>query len=90
MTTKEFIKQYKTYRRLKTLEEAKIKIDNFWKTLEEEIKREKILFKNYGKFEIKELKERKYILPNTSEVKRSENKIKIAFKCGKYLKNDLN
>lgn len=90
MTSKEFIKKYKAYRKLKTLEEAKIKIDNFWKTLEEGIKKEKVLFKNYGRFEIKELKERKYILPKTGEIKTTENKIKIAFKCGKYLKNGLN
>lgn len=90
MTTKEFIKKYKECRELKTLKEAEEKITIFWETLREVIGNEKVIFKNFGKFELKEQRGKRYILPYTEKIEHSKEKIKISFKSGKYLKNSLN
>lgn len=90
MTTKEFIRKYKEYRELRTLKEAEEKITVFWKILEEEIGKEKVIFKDFGKFEIKKQRGRKYVLPYTEKIEQSKEKIKVSFKSGKYLKSSLN
>lgn len=69
MTEKDFLKIYKKRNGIKNQKEAKEKIDNFWKTLLKAITQDgKIIFKNWGVFEEKDIKSKKVVLPNQGDM----------------------
>ena len=72
MTEKEFTKNYlnsfKKEGRLKNVGEAKKRIEVFFDALQEALEKDgKVIFKDWGKFEIKEREERNYGNPKTQE-----------------------
>ncbi|WP_462424391.1 hypothetical protein [Fusobacterium ulcerans] len=64
MREEEFIRLYKKERKLKNLKKAKEEIHFFWSVLMEVLKEEKVMFKNWGKFEVKNVKARKVKIPS--------------------------
>ena len=90
MTEREFIKRYynsfKPYGRLKNTGEAKRRIEIFFETLMDVIESdEKIIFKNWGKFEIEHRGERIYGNPITQERIVIPPKRVLKFTAGKSL-----
>lgn len=91
MGEKEFLKLYMKERGLKNLEEAKEKVDIFWKTVKESLEKgEKVKFKDWGNFEMKDVRPRRII-----ELKTKKNTIipgsrKIKFSSGKGLIKFIN
>ena len=81
MTEKEFLTLYKERRNLKSIREAKERLDCFWKAvfdvLEEE---EKVIIKDWGIFEKKEVKSRKILNLATRKMMITEEKKVIKFK----------
>ena len=87
----EFIKLYKSNRGLKKVEAAKEKIDTFWDTLFKVLSEEKkVTFKGWGKFEKKEIKSRKILIPPNKEAIYTKPKTIIKFKAGNNLKRSFN
>lgn len=91
MGEKEFLKLYMKERGLKNLEEAKEKVDTFWKTVKESLEKgEKVKFKDWGNFDMKDVRPRKIV-----ELKTKKNMIipgsrKIKFCSGKGLIKSIN
>lgn len=87
----DFIQLYKINKKLKTVDEAKEKIDIFWKTVIETLKTEEdIVFRHWGKFKLKRCKPRKYSSPYSQEIGYTQEKYTIKFKIGNSLKKSLN
>ncbi|MEJ6465187.1 HU family DNA-binding protein [Fusobacterium ulcerans] len=86
MTEGEFIRFYKKRNRIKSHKEVKEKIDLFWdvllKALEED---KKVIFKEWGTFEKKEMKSRKVLVPMWEKPIYTEAREAIKFRAGKGL-----
>ena len=83
MTEGEFIRFYKKRNKSKNYKVVKEKIDLFWnvllKALEED---KKVLFKDWGSFEKKEVKARKIVVPMWEKARYTNPKEVIKFKAG--------
>ena len=91
MGEKEFLKLYMKERELKSLEEAKEKVDTFWKTLKTSLENgEKVKFKDWGNFEMKEVRPRKIIELQTKKEIIIPKSRKIKFTSGKGLVKSVN
>lgn len=91
MKEENFKRFYKKEKNLKNLKEAEEKIELFWAALMEALKRnEKVIFKNWGKFEIKEVKSRKVKIPNKEFFFNTLPKKVMIFRCGKGLRERIN
>ena len=81
MTEKEFLTLYKERRSLKSIREAKERLDSFWKALFDVLEEEgKVIIKDWGIFEKKEVKPRKILNLATREMMITEEKKVIKFK----------
>ncbi|WP_462425220.1 HU family DNA-binding protein [Fusobacterium sp. THCT13E1] len=91
MKEKEFIKEYKEDRNLKSLRVSKEKIEAFWETLSDVLKEEgKLTFKGWGSFRVKKMKERVFNNPKTKKIERILECKKIIFRQGQLLKKRFN
>ncbi|WP_304158772.1 HU family DNA-binding protein [Fusobacterium ulcerans] len=90
MREEEFIRFYKKERKLKNLKKAKEEIYFFWSVLMEVLKEEKVMFKNWGKFEVKNVKARKVKIPNEKKAFYTSLKKVLSFKCGTGLRERIN
>ncbi len=91
MTEKEFIKYYRNRNHLKNVKEAKEKVELFWDTILKALDEDgKVVLKNWGTFEKKEVKARKIMIPQMKEAVIIDAKEKIRFKAGKGLRNVIN
>lgn len=91
MTEREFINFYKERNYSKNYKEAKEKIDLFWDVLLIALEEDKeVVFKSWGKFEKKEVKSRKAIIPKREEVIYTKPKEVIKFKAGLDFLNAIN
>lgn len=91
MRETDFIREYRKKRELKNLKVAKEKVEIFWETLADILKEnEKLTFKGWGSFEIKEIKERVFNNPRTKKSEKISTTNKIVFKQGKTLKKKFN
>ncbi|WP_130891900.1 HU family DNA-binding protein [Fusobacterium varium] len=90
MREEEFIRFYKKERKLKNLKKAKEEIYFFWSVLMEVLKEEKVMFKNWGKFEVKNVKARKVKIPNEKKAFYTSPKKVLSFKCGTGLRERIN
>ena len=90
MREEEFIRFYKKERKLKNLKKAKEEIYFFWSVLMEVLKEEKVMFKNWGKFEVKNVKARKVKIPNEKKAFYTSSKKVLSFKCGTGLRERIN
>ena len=91
MKETDFIREYRKKRELKNLKVAKEKVETFWETLADILKEdEKLIFKGWGSFEIKEIKERIFNNPRTKKTGKIPAQKKIVFKQGKNLKENFN
>ena len=91
MKETDFIREYRKKRELKNLKVAKEKVEIFWETLVDILKEdEKLIFKGWGSFEIKEIKERVFNNPKTKKSEKISATNKIVFKQGKALKKKFN
>ena len=86
MTEGEFIRFYKKRNKIKSHKKVKEKIDLFWnvllKALEED---KKVVFKDWGVFEKREIKSRKIKVPMWEEERYTGPKEVIKFRVGKSL-----
>lgn len=90
MKETDFIKEYKKERKLKNLKISREKIEAFWEAVVEGlIEDEKVIFKGWGSFEIKEKKERTFNNPRTQKQEKIAAFKKIVFKQGKTLKKKM-
>ena len=81
MTEKEFLTLYKERRNLKSIREAKERLDFFWKALFDVLEEdEKVIIKDWGIFEKKEVKPRKILNLATRKMMITEEKKVIKFK----------
>ncbi|WP_456370206.1 HU family DNA-binding protein [Thermodesulfatator atlanticus] len=70
---------------------AKLYVDAFFETLESELLRgEKVVFQNFGSFEVKEYHERNFFNPRTGEKKILPGKVRLRFKPSKKLLERIN
>ena len=90
MKETEFIREYKRVRELKNLKIAKERVEIFWETLLDILKEEKVIFKGWGSFEVKERKAKIFNNPKTKKAERIPACKKIIFKQGKLLKKRFN
>ena len=91
MKETDFIKEYKKERKLKNIKDSKDRIEAFWEAVVEGlIEDEKVIFKGWGSFEIREKKERTFNNPKTQKWEKIEAFKKIVFKQGKTLKKNMN
>ena len=91
MTEKEFIKFYKRRNFSRNHKEAKEKIDLFWNAILKALEEDgKVVLKNWGRFEKKEVKSRKVVLPQMKETVITEAKKKIRFRTGTGLQDVIN
>ena len=91
MKETEFIREYRRVRELKNLKTAKEKVEIFWETLVDILKEgEKVTFKGWGSFEVKERKAKIFNNPKTKKAERIPASKKIIFKQGKLLKKRFN
>ena len=91
MTEKEFIKFYKRRNFSRNHKEAKEKIDLFWNAILKALDEDgKVALKNWGRFEKKEVKSRKVVLPQMKEAVITEAKKKIRFRTGTGLQDAVN
>ena len=86
MTEGEFIRFYKKRNKIKNHKAVKEKIDLFWnvllKALEED---KKVVFKDWGVFEKREIKSRKIKMPMWEEERYTEPQKALKFRAGKGL-----
>ena len=86
MTEGKFIRFYKKRNKIKSHKKVKEKIDLFWnvllKALEED---KKVVFKDWGVFEKREIKSRKIKVPMWEEERYTDPKEVIKFRAGKGL-----
>ncbi|MHD0316615.1 HU family DNA-binding protein [Fusobacterium sp. THCT1E2] len=81
MTEKEFLTLYKERRNLKSIREAKERLDSLWKALFDVLEEEeKVIIKDWGIFEKKEVKPRKILNLATKQMMITEEKKVIKFK----------
>jgi len=81
MTEKEFLILYKERRNLKSIKEAKERLDLFWKALFDVLGVEdKVIIKDWGIFKKKEVESRKILNLATREMMMTEKKKVIKFK----------
>ena len=81
MTEKEFLTLYKERRNLKSIREAKERLDSFWKALFDVLDvEEKVIIKDWGIFEKREVKPRKILNLATRKMMMTEEKKVIKFK----------
>ena len=81
MTEKEFLTLYKERRNLKSIREAKERLDSFWKALFDVLEEEeKVIIKDWGIFEKREVKPRKILNLATREMMVTEEKKVIKFR----------
>ena len=91
MTEKEFIKYYRNRNHLKNVKEAKEKVELFWDTILKALDEDgKVSLKNWGRFEKKEVKSRKVVLPQMKEAVIIEAKKKIRFRTETGLQDAIN
>ena len=91
MGEKEFLKLYMKERGLKNLEEAKEKVNIFWKTVKESLEKgEKVKFKDWGNFEMKDVRPRKIIELKTKREMTIPGSRKMKFSSGKGLIKSIN
>ena len=91
MTGGEFIRFYKKRNNLKNHKEVKEKIDLFWDALLKALDEDgRVVLKNWGIFEKKEVKPRKIMTPRMDKATFTEAKEKIRFKAGRGLQNAVN
>ena len=91
MTEKEFIKFYKRRNFSRNHTEAKEKIDLFWNAILKALDEDgKVVLKNWGVFEKKEVKARKIVIPQMKETVITEAKKKIRFRTGTGLQDAVN
>lgn len=91
MKETEIIREYKEKRKLKNLKTAKEKIEAFWETLIDSLQEdERLVFKGWGTFEVKKIKERMFNNPRTKKIEKISPINKIVFKQGKILKKKFN
>ena len=91
MTEGEFIRFYRDRNCLRNIKEAKEKIDLFWtvvlKALDED---GKVLLKDWGAFEKKEVAPRKIMTPRMEKAGLTRAGEKVRFRTGTGLKNLVN
>ena len=81
MTEKEFLTLYKERRNLKSIREAKERLDSFWKALFDVLDvEEKVIIKDWGIFEKRGVKPRKILNLATREMMVTEEKKVIKFR----------
>ena len=81
MTEKEFLTLYKERRNLKSIREAKERLDSFWKALFDVLDvDDKVIIKDWGIFEKREVKPRKILNLATREMMVTEEKKVIKFR----------
>ena len=81
MTEKEFLTLYKERRNLKSIREAKERLDSFRKALFDVLEEEeKVIIKDWGIFEKREVKPRKILNLATREMMVTEEKKVIKFR----------
>ena len=91
MTAVEFIKFYKDRNNLKSIKEAKEKIDLFWSALLKALDEDgKVLLKDWGVFEKKEVVPRKIITQQMGKAVFTKAGEKIKFRTGTGLRNLVN
>ena len=91
MTEKEFIKFYKRRNLSRNYKEAKDKIDLFWSALLKALDEDgKVLLKDWGAFEKKEVAPRKIITPRMEKAGLTRAGEKVRFRTGSGLKNLVN
>ena len=93
-TLKELLKSGMNMMRLNfshgNYEEHKEKIDNFWKALFKAIDEDKkVVFKNWGIFEEKDVKSRKIVIPKHPKEIYTQPKKVLKFRAGEGLKNSV-
>ena len=87
----EFIKFYKERNLSRNYKEVKEKIDLFWDALLKALDEDgRVVLKNWGIFEKKEVKPRKIMTPRMDKATFTEAKEKIRFKAGRGLQNAVN
>ena len=91
LTEKEFIKFYKRRNFSRNHKEAKEKIDLFWDTILKALDEDgKVVLKNWGVFEKKEVSPRKIMTPRMEKERVTKAGEKIKFRTGTGLKNLVN
>ena len=91
MTEKEFIKFYKRRNLSRNYKEAKDKIDLFWSALLKALDEDgKVVLKNWGVFEKKEVAPRKIMTPRMEKERVTKAGEKIKFRTGTGLKTLVN
>ena len=91
MTEVEFIKFYRDRNNLKSIKEAKEKIDLFWSALLKALDEDgKVILKNWGVFEKKEVVPRKIMTPRMEKERVTKAGEKIKFRTGTGLKTLVN
>ena len=87
----DFIKELKEKRDLKNIKTAKEKVEVFWESIIDVLKKDgKLELKGWGKFEVKETNERIFNNPRTKKIEKISPINKIVFKQGKALKQKFN
>ena len=87
----DFIKELKEKRDLKNIKTAKEKVEVFWESIIDVLKKDgKLELKGWGKFEVKETNERIFNNPRTKKSEKIPATNKIVFKQGKILKRKFN
>lgn len=87
----DFIKELKEKRDLKNIKIAKEKVEVFWESIIDVLKKDgKLEFKGWGKFEVKETNERIFNNPRTKKTGKIPAQKKIVFKQGKNLRENFN
>lgn len=91
MKEADFIKLYRKRSGDKDKKTAKEKVDRFWTMLFRALEVEdKVKFKDWGLFEIKEMKPRKIVVPVSAEAIYTKPKKTIKFRTGKGLLKLIN
>ena len=91
MTEAEFIRFYKKRNNIKNNREAREKIELFWNALLKALNEDKkVLFKDWGAFEHKEVKPRKIMTPKMDKTAYTKGKKTIKFKVGRGLQDMVN
>ena len=91
MTEREFIKFYKERNYSKNYKEVREKIDLFWNALLAALEEDKkVVFKNWGTFEKKEVRSRKVMIPMWENPVYTKPKEVIKFRAGMNLMEEIN
>ncbi|MDU1912626.1 HU family DNA-binding protein [Fusobacterium sp.] len=91
MTEKEFLTLYQKKRGLKSLNEAKEKVNTFWDILFEALeKNESVSFRGWGVFEKKVVPARRIMNINTKKIQYSTPRKTVKFRTGSNLSLRIN